>query len=215
MGFDCFIFDFDGTLACSDAAYSAAFRHSIRLHTGKDVDEAVLAGFRGMNLTPEDVLRPYCDSDLSPMIFSFEEHYYANHHVTLSTYDGIPDALQRLKTASAAVGIVSLKPRRAGERELEITGIAKLVDARIWGDEVTSPKPHPDGVNRIIARLSAVANSTIVIGDSAADILMGRAAGVRTGAALWGPIKPERLLAAEPDFLFHSPDQLVSLLATS
>ena len=215
MGFHCFIFDFDGTLACSDAAYSAAFRHSIRLHTGKEVDEAALAGFWGLNMTPVDVLRSYCDSDLSPMLFSFEEHYYANHHVTLSTYDGIPDALWRLKRERAVVGIVSLKPRRAGERELEITGIGELVDARIWGDEVSAPKPDPDGVNKIMARLNAAADSTIVIGDSAADILMGRAAGVRTGAALWGRATPERLLAAEPDFQFHSPDQLVSLLTAS
>ncbi len=215
MGFDCFIFDFDGTLARSDAAYSAAFRHSIKLHTGQDIDEAALAGFWGMNMTPQDMLRPYCDSDLSPMIFSFEQHYYANHHVTLSAYDGIPDALRRLKNERALIGIVSLKPRRAGERELEITGIAEVVDARIWGDEVTAPKPHPAGVNKIMAQLSAVAGRTIVIGDSAADIVMGRAAGVTTGAALWGQAKHEGLLAAEPDFEFHSPDQLLSLISVS
>ena len=73
MGFDCFIFDFDGTLACSDDAYSAA----------------------------------------------------------LSAYDGIPDALRGLKNEHALIGIVSLEPR----------------------DEVAAPKPHPDGVNKIMTRL--------------------------------------------------------------
>src|ERR1051325_2843685 len=40
MRFNCYIFDFDGTLAHSEPAYREAFLHTIRLHTGLEVDEA-------------------------------------------------------------------------------------------------------------------------------------------------------------------------------
>lgn len=39
MKLDCFIFDFDGTLAHSEPAYREAFSHSIRLHTGLEVTD--------------------------------------------------------------------------------------------------------------------------------------------------------------------------------
>jgi phosphoglycolate phosphatase-like HAD superfamily hydrolase len=53
-----------------------------------------------------------------------------------------------------------------------------------------------------------------VVGDSPADVMMGRAAGARTGAALWSSSNRERLLAQEPDFLFESPSQLLDCLSS-
>jgi phosphoglycolate phosphatase-like HAD superfamily hydrolase len=40
---------------------------------------------------------------------------------------------------------------------------------------------------------------------------MGRAAGVRTAAALWGGADCERLLAEKPDFCLDSPADLLKV----
>ena len=214
MEFDCFIFDFDGTIAYTDRAYQAAYRYAIKLHTGKDIDDSVFSGSWGMNVTPEEVLLPHCGGgEISALLESFEEHYYENHHLMLSTYAGITEVLTELRNYRALVGIVSLKPRRAGERELAITGISSLIDASVWGDDVALRKPHPDGVHKLIASLRADASRAIVIGDSAADILMGRAAGVKTGAALWNG--RESLREVDPDFEFRTPEEIISLLSQS
>jgi len=45
MSFDGFIFDFGGTLAHSEPAYREAFRHTIRLHTGLEIDETEFRDF--------------------------------------------------------------------------------------------------------------------------------------------------------------------------
>lgn len=50
MSFDCFLFDFGGTLAHSEPAYREAFRHTVRLHTGLEIDETEFRDF--WNLTP-------------------------------------------------------------------------------------------------------------------------------------------------------------------
>jgi HAD superfamily hydrolase (TIGR01509 family) len=210
MNFDCFIFDFDGTLAHSEPAYREAFLHSIRLHTGLEVDEEQFRDF--WNVTPQEVLSRYSVEMLDEMLVSFEEHYYANHHHHLTPYDGIAELLEHLSRRGAGIAVVSLKPRRAGELEIEFTGLRPLIDVSVWGDDVENPKPEPDGVLRAMAGLGAQPGSTLVIGDSPADIMMGRAAGTRTAAALWGGSSRERLLAESPDFALDIPGDLLKSL---
>jgi len=211
MKFECFLFDFDGTLAYSEPAYRAAFLHSIERHTGVLPDEVEFRDF--WNVTPHEVLRRYGEELLEEMFSSFEEHYYATHHHHLIAYQGIEELLSSLNKRGASVGIVSLKPRRAGELELDMIGLRRLVGLAVWGDDVLRPKPEPDGVLRALGELGADAQRTLVIGDSPADILMGRAAGARTAAALWGGSTRERLLAADPDLAIGSPREFLRAIS--
>jgi HAD superfamily hydrolase (TIGR01509 family) len=146
------------------------------------------------------------------MFACFEEHYYATHHQHLIAYDGVEELLSSLHEQGASVGIVSLKPRRAGDLELDIIGLRGLIGLAVWGDDVERPKPEPDGVLRAMADLGADPRSTLVIGDSPADIVMGRAAGTRTAAALWGGSSRERLFAASPDLALDAPGDLLSVI---
>ena len=207
MTFDCFLFDFDGTLAYSEQAYRVAFLHSIERHTGVLPNEVEFRDF--WNVTPHEVLRRYGEELLEEMFASFEEHYYSIHHQHLIAYDGIEALLSSLNERGASIGIVSLKPRRAGDLELDIIGLRRLIGQAVWGDDVERPKPEPDGVLRAMAELGADPRSTLVIGDSPADIMMGRAAGTRTAAAMWGGSSRDRLLAASPDLVLEQPGNLL------
>jgi pyrophosphatase PpaX len=209
MNFDCFLFDFDGTLAYSENAYRVAFLHSIERHTGVLPNEVEFRDF--WNVTPHEVLRRYGEELLEEMFASFEEHYYATHHKHLVAYEGVEELLSSLQERGASVGIVSLKPRRAGDLELDIIGLRRLIGLAVWGDDVERPKPEPDGVLRAMADLGADPRSTLVIGDSPADIIMGRAAGTRTAAAMWGGSSRERLRAASPDIELDAPGDLLRM----
>ena len=211
MDFDCFIFDFDGTLACSEPAYRESFLHTIRLHTGVEVNELEFRDF--WNATPQEILRRYSEARLEEMLVSFEDHYYANHHHHLIAYEGIAEMLDRLNRCGSQVAIVSLKPRRAGERELDITGLRSLINLSVWGDDVERPKPEPDGVLHAIKGLKSNPERTLVIGDSPADIMMGRRAGTQTAAALWGGASRERLMNESPDLALNSPGDLIKALS--
>ena len=209
MNFDCFLFDFDGTLAYSEQAYRAAFLHSIERHTGVLPTEVEFRDY--WNVTPHEVLRRYGEALLDEMYASFEEHYYATHHQHLVAYDGIEELLSSLRERGASVGIVSLKPRRAGNLELDFIGIRRLIGLAVWGDDVQRPKPDPDGVLRAMSDLGADPRSTLVIGDSPADIMMGRAAGTQTAAAMWGGSSRELLLEASPDMALDEPADLLKV----
>ena len=118
-----------------------------------------------------------------------------------------------MQARGARTGIVSLKPRRAGERELDITGLRSWIGSCVWGDDVRQPKPAPDGVLRALGEMEADPLSTLVIGDSPADIIMGRSAGTLTAAALWGGSSRDRLMAEAPDFALASPADLIKVLS--
>jgi HAD superfamily hydrolase (TIGR01509 family) len=146
------------------------------------------------------------------MLVSFEEHYYANHHHHLIPYEGIAGLLDSLAARGARIAVVSLKPRRAGEIELDLTRLRHMIDTAIWGDDVERPKPDPAGVLRALDNLGADARRALVIGDSPADIIMGRAAGTRTAAALWSGSSRERLMAESPDLALYSPHDLLEAI---
>jgi HAD superfamily hydrolase (TIGR01509 family) len=211
MSFECFIFDFDGTLARSEHAYLHSFKHSIKLHTGVEVSEDEFRKYWHMNFTPEDILKEYGEEMLEEMVVSFEEYYYQNHLHHLDVYEGISELLIHLQQRQTKLGLVSLKPRRAGVRELETMALDEIFRVQIWGDDVENVKPAPDGVHQALGALNVQPEQTLVIGDSAADILMGRAAGTLTAAAMWGNPKREKLLAAAPDFVIDSPADLLKL----
>lgn len=212
MSVDCFIFDFDGTLARSEHAYLHSFKHSIKLHTGVEVSEDEFRKYWHMNFTPEDILRQYGEELLEEMVVSFEEYYYENHLHHLDIYAGIAELLDHLQRQEIKLGLVSLKPRRAGSRELESIALHEIFRTQVWGDDVENVKPAPDGVHQALSALHAQPEQTVVIGDSAADILMGRAAGTLTAAAMWGQPHHDKLLATSPDFVIDSPHHLLQIL---
>jgi phosphoglycolate phosphatase-like HAD superfamily hydrolase len=60
--------------------------------------------------------------------------------------------------------------------------------------------------------LGADPKTTVYVGDSIHDMLSGRAAGVRTAAALWGPFGRSHLEGASPDYWLDTPEDLVRLV---
>ena len=89
------------------------------------------------------------------------------------------------------------------------------MDVLVCADEVTNPKPHPEPVEKALALLGADPATPVYVGDSIHDMVSGRAAGVRTAAALWGPFGREHLAGATPDYWLETPGDLLGLLETS
>ncbi|MFL5680322.1 MAG: HAD family hydrolase [Chloroflexota bacterium] len=70
---------------------------------------------------------------------------------------------------------------------LEGLGVGALVEALVGADDGIARKPAPDPVLHICAQLGIAPARTAVVGDSAADLAMGRAAGAaRTIGVLTG-----------------------------
>jgi HAD superfamily hydrolase (TIGR01509 family) len=112
--------------------------------------------------------------------------------------------------------LVTSSPRQLIASVATRLDVEHLFDFVICGDEVANYKPHPEPVLTTLRALACEPTRAIMIGDSHADILAGKAAGTRT--ALFLPDDHQRfhdtqkLRATEPDFIFETHDELPALL---
>ena len=85
---------------------------------------------------------------------------------------------------------------------------------RLWfcdvvaGDDITRPKPDPEGVLLVLSKLNLQPAEALMVGDSPNDVNAGKQAGVATGAALWSPEGRGDPTTAGPDYTFRSVREL-------
>ena len=178
------IFDLDDTLISTRQLYVAAFAHALRPHKGRLLSEDELAA-----LTPraEDefihrVVGPEAAAGCLETFYGWYETLHPTHFD--GVYDGVSELLATLQGHGLRIGVVTGKSRRAWEissRHVSLPGVSCWV----FGDDVGSPKPSPDGVLSALASLKVVGPEAIYIGDSTSDMAAANAAGVLPGAALW------------------------------
>jgi pyrophosphatase PpaX len=75
-----------------------------------------------------------------------------------------------------------------------------MIDESVFLEDTERHKPEPDPISRGLEKLNALPSQAAYVGDSRFDIIAGRAAGVRTIAALWGPAPRHELERERPDF---------------
>lgn len=77
-------------------------------------------------------------------------------------------------------------------------------------DQVRKIKPNPEGIDLIMDETGVGVADTVMIGDSEADILAGKNAGVRTVGVTWGMSNLATMKKLQPDYIFQDPMQLKS-----
>ena len=86
--------------------------------------------------------------------------------------------LDDVRAGGRRIAIATTDDRAPTRRTLEALGIDGYIDATICADDGVAPKPAPDMVRRLCSELGIAPRRTAVVGDSAPDLAMGRAAGV-------------------------------------
>jgi phosphoglycolate phosphatase-like HAD superfamily hydrolase len=84
---------------------------------------------------------------------------------------------EAIRGAGIRVAVATSDDREPTERTLAHLGLAHLVDAVACADDGRPVKPHPDPVHWLCRTLGVPEARAVVIGDSPADLAMGRAAG--------------------------------------
>jgi pyrophosphatase PpaX len=205
------LFDLDGTLIDSIRLILDSYHHTLTHHSlPPRSDEEWLKGVG----TPLHVqFAPWRDAPelLEAMIATYREYNLKHHDRMVTVYPGVVDAIREIKAGGIQTGLVTSKNRQGALRGLTLVGLEALMDVLVCADEVTNPKPHPEPVEKAVELLGADRSSTVYVGDSIHDMNSGRAAGVKTAAALWGPFGRSHLENAKPDYWLEKPEDLVEL----
>ena len=210
---DLLIFDLDGTL----------------LDSKQDLADSVNAtrAFMGLPPLPLNIVSSYVGNG-APMLvrralpdaddWQLEEalryflDYYREHMLDATTlYTGVREALDRFHDARVPMAILTNKPVRFSIQLMEGLEL-DLHFFRIYGgNSFPEKKPHPMGIDALVAEARAERERTIMVGDSAVDVLTARNANVRSCGVSWG-FQPETFSEAPPDMMVDDLRQLAQLI---
>jgi phosphoglycolate phosphatase len=123
-------------------------------------------------------------------------------------FPGIPDLLDALESRGVVLGIATGKIERALILTLERHGLLSRFATLQTADKAPA-KPDPAMLVRAMAEVGAAPERTVMIGDSAYDILMGRNAGTATVGVVWGQNNADELAAAGAEFLARSAGEIL------
>lgn len=210
------LFDCDGTLVdgqagvvgAMDAAFAACGlpmpdRHQVRRLVGLSLPQAIGLLLPGA----EEDLRHEVDACYREAFRSARE----NGALVEPLYEGMRDVLEALHGDGWTLGVATGKARRGLDHCLATHGLSHLFSTLQTADGHPS-KPHPSMIEAALAETLALAEHTVMIGDTQYDIEMAGNAGVRAIGVDWGYHTPDELRAAGADAVAKAPLQLVELL---
>jgi pyrophosphatase PpaX len=208
------LFDIDGTLAETTSmiieCYSEVFEH----YLGRTYSRAEIMAILSVAGRPETAIigERIREEQVDEAVNFYRSLYAERLRAEARLYPGVRRLLSGLSSSGQQVAIVTGKSKWSSEFTLEEFGIKNYFRALITGEDVEEPKPSPQGVLRAVQCLGSDASKTLYVGDAAIDIEAGRAAGVLTGAALWGATTKEKLLDMKPDFAFETVQDLEKIV---
>jgi HAD superfamily hydrolase (TIGR01549 family) len=207
------LFDLDGTLVDSRHDIAVAFRHAWETVFGDTPpDTGAIAQHIGKPL--EEMLSEL-GGRLSPPLFSaFLTRYrstYAMQDACLARL--YPEVIAALRALSHfMLGIVTTKEPGQAEITLRRLGLTPFFRHIQGGIANIRLKPAPDPILAALAALHSSPARALVVGDTPADILAGKAAGTTTCAVTYGFGTREALLRCAPDHVIASFGELVDIV---
>jgi pyrophosphatase PpaX len=93
--------------------------------------------------------------------------------------------------------------------------LGEFLSVLVFHDDTPRHKPDPEPLLVAASKAGIDPARAAYVGDSIHDMAAGRAAGMKTIAALWGPSEREDLVQAGADRLAEKPLDLIDLLPGS
>src|SRR5215831_12830245 len=213
MNYRAVLFDFDGTLTPSLPLWVKAFQSALRSFSLEFSDAEIVQRFFYRDWA-ELARELRLDSPQS-----LEQAIHRGLRIAFQDAELFPEVVSILHACrhrGAQTALVTSAPRTILEDVMPRLGISELFDRVICADDVKNFKPHPEPVLLGLAALTREPHEAIMIGDSTADILAGKAAGTATALFLTDAHAsfhhPESLRATAPDHIFTHHRELPRIL---
>jgi phosphoglycolate phosphatase len=198
------VFDKDGTLIDLDVSWAAPGRAWVEAASGGDpLLWSELAGALGYDgeagrLVPDGVMAAGTLDELdrhTRMVLvgaglaagTVEQRIDRARRVAIESalqVEGIPTlgdvagGFRRFAAAGIVLGVVTSDDRAVAEATLQAIGVDRLVCRVVGGDDDIAPKPSPDGILAVCRDGGVGPARTLMVGDSTADLLAARNAGL-------------------------------------
>jgi len=207
---DLLIFDLDGTLIDSQRDLANAV-NAARFHLGLGpIEDELIYSYvgNGAPVLLRRAMGPEAPQEDVDKALAFFLTYYREHMLDYTTlYPGVREALDRLHEAGIRLAVLTNKPVRISEAIVAGLGLKDHFQRVYGGNSFAEKKPHPVGIETLLAEWHTPRNRTMMVGDSAVDVQTARNAGVRACGVTFG-FQPETFNQHPPDLLIDRMEQL-------
>jgi phosphoglycolate phosphatase len=231
-GIDLVVFDKDGTLidfAAMWDGWAIDIGRRLDVATGRPVSGDVFAaiGFdptlnrvlsggplavstmAGIAETIAAVVRRWCPS-VAAARRAVETAWFEPDPVALARpLADLPGLFERLVASGRGIAVATTDDRAPTEATLRALGIRGQVSALACGDDGIGLKPDPAMVLAVCAALRTEPSRTAIVGDTPADLAMGRAAGLGRVIGVLSGVAPRADLEPLADALLGSVAELL------
>ncbi len=211
------IFDLDGTLINTIGDLGAACNYALAAtgyptHAPEEYPALVGNGInklieRALPLTAKDTPE-HTEEAIQRVRAAFVPYYNKHNCDHTRPYEGIADLLHTLKLRGYRLTVASNKYQEA--TAFIINHFFPDTFDVVFGERTGVPrKPNPQVVYDILAEIADT--EVLYVGDSLVDIETARNAGVPIAACSWGFVAREKLVAARPDYIVDTPEEVLQL----
>jgi pyrophosphatase PpaX len=216
---DAVLFDLDGTLVDTIPLIFTCYQHTLATHLpGYDPGRRVIIGNLGRSL--DHILFDYAAAagvddpaaTSRAMLETYRAFQRANLDRLIRPYEGMRETLESLRARGLTLGVVTSKVEWAARESYERYGLGEFLSIGVFHDDTERHKPDPQPLLHAAAKDGLDVARTAYVGDSIHDMAAGKAAGMRTIAALWGPSERDELVRAGADELAERPADLLTIV---
>ncbi|OHD86743.1 MAG: haloacid dehalogenase [Sulfuricurvum sp. RIFCSPLOWO2_02_FULL_43_45] len=183
------LFDMDGTLIDSGLDITLSINH-VRLECYDLEPLSVQAVIDAINAPVRNLAELFYGNPIYEKRARdlFERHYHDQCIQNVKPYEGIPVLLEKLHQNGYLMGVATNAPSVFAKRMLEHLGLNSYFRLIIGADEVESPKPHPQMLNRHLEHYEFRSGTDYawMIGDNSKDMEAASRAGIPSVFAGWG-----------------------------
>jgi phosphoglycolate phosphatase len=201
-GISAVVWDLDGTLVDSAADIAAALNRLLTEERLPELDDDRIRGMIGEGV-PTLIRRGLAAHDvtadeqrLGRLVERFLVVYSESATACTRLFPGVREVLATLGDSGIRQGVCTNKPEAITRQVLGDLGIATHFDAVIGGDTLARNKPDPLPLRTTLQRLGVSPEQSLMVGDSAIDVLTAHAAGVDVALVTFGygpePVEPHR-----------------------
>lgn len=188
MAYKAAIFDMDGTILNTLQDLQNATNYALREHNFPERTYEEVRNFVGngvQKLIERALPEGSSDETVQTVLASFKTYYKVHSTDTTAPYEGIPEAIKKLREAGIKTAVVSNKPD-FGVQDLVKDFFPNLFDAALGEKTGIAKKPAPDMVNSALDSLAVSKTDSVYIGDSDVDFMTAKNSGLSFIGCSWG-----------------------------
>lgn len=208
------ILDFDGTLGDSRRIIVDTLRETLRQHNLPVSTEEQCAATIGLPLKEAFVMLTNVDEDTAMKCVNTYRSIFDVNNVTgaVKPFANVVDTIKQMHAAGLTLTIASSRGRDSLPHLVQSIGIGQYISYIVSAEDVVNAKPHPEPVLKTLKHLDAKPQETLVVGDMAFDIEMGRRANTFTCGVSYGNGSVNELEEAGANWVIDDFAQLLNIV---